>query len=145
MKISLNFFFIFLFSFAGVLTLSAQDEEEPQVIRVRKESNLAKAVFDNAEFRLMAIDRFGNPKENKIVSYKLWIKSRSTTIGLDGFNNSLTGEMINALKKQTKATKIFFTDITAQDDNGHPVKLPDVIDTWFPECGNCDSGKNRRR
>lgn len=126
-------------------TVLAQEEEEPQVIRVRRESNLAKAVFDNTEFRLMAIDRFGNPKENKIVSYKLWIKGRSGTTPFEGFNNALTGEMISALKKQTKATKIFFTDISVQDDNGHLVKLPDVVEAWFPDCNNCEKGTQRRR
>lgn len=122
-----------------------QEEDEPQTIRVRRESNLAKAVFDNTEWRLMAIDRFGNPKENKIVSYKLWIKGRAGTKPFEGFSNALTGEMISALKKQTKAIKIFFTDISAQDDNGHLVKLPDVVEAWFPDCGNCEKGTQRKR
>lgn len=121
----------------------AQDEE-PQTIRVKKESNLAKAVFDNTEFRLMAIDRFGNPKENKIVSYKLWIRGKGATTALDGHSNSLTPDMIRALKKQSKAVKIFFTDISVQEDDGHLVKLPDVIDTWFPDCENCEKRPARR-
>lgn len=120
-------------------------EDEPQTIRIKKESNLAKAVFDNTEMRLMAIDRFGNPKENKIVSYKLWIKSRSNAYAMEGYANSLNADMIQALRKQTKATKIFFTEITAQEDDGHLIKLPDVVEVWFPDCANCESGKSKRR
>ncbi|MES2681025.1 MAG: hypothetical protein V4635_14120 [Bacteroidota bacterium] len=119
-------------------------QDEPQTIRVKKESNLVKAVFDNTELRLMAIDRFGNPKDNKIVSFKMWIKGKSETREFDGHNNSLNAEMINTLKKQSRAVKIFFTEITVQEDDGHLVKLPDVIDTWFPDCANCEKGNKRR-
>ena len=136
--------FIFIGLCAGPLSLAAQ-EEEPQTIKIRRESNLAKAVFDNTEFKLMTIDRFGNPRENKIVAYKLWIRGKGATTALDGYSNSLTPDMIRALKKQSKAVKIFFTDITAQEDDGHLVKLPDVIDTWFPDCENCENGKSKSK
>jgi hypothetical protein len=119
-------------------------QEEPLTIKVKKESNLVKAVFDNTELRLMVIDRFGNPKENRVSSYKFWIKGKGTVKEIDGFSNSLNTEMLAALKKQTKATKIFFTEITATDDDGHLVKLPDIIDTWFPDCSNCEKGNKRR-
>jgi len=130
------------FIFAGKALL-AQDEE-PQTIRVKKESNLFKAAFDNTELRLMVIDRFGNAKENKIVSYTLWIKGKGDAKPLNGYSNSLSGEMINTLKKQTKATKIFFTEITAQEDDGHLTKLPNVVEAWFPECNNCEKDKRRK-
>jgi hypothetical protein len=123
---------------------SAQDDE-PKTIKVKKESNLAKVVFDNTDLRLMVVDRFGNPKENKIVSYKLWIKSKAATRELEGYTNRLTPDMVTALRKEKKATKIFFTELTVQDDDGHLVKLPDVIDTWFPDCVNCEGNKPRRR
>lgn len=135
--------FIIAFSTCS-LFLTAQ-EDEPGTIRIKKESNLSKAVFDNTELRLMVIDRFGNPRDNKVVSYRLWIKSKSATREIEGYSNNLSSEMINSLKKQTKATKIFFTEITVQDDNGHLVKLPDVIETWFPDCTNCETGRSKRR
>lgn len=134
-----------LFLFTSCYFSSTAQDDGPQTIRIKKESNLAKAVFDNTELRLMAIDRFGNPKENKIVSYKLWIKSKSNAYAMEGYSNNLNSEMIQALKKQTKATKIFFTDITAQEDDGHLIKLPDVIEVWFPDCANCESGRSKRR
>ena len=119
-------------------------EEEPQTIRIKKESNILKAVFDNTELRLLAIDRFGNPKENKIVSFLLWVKGQGEGRPLNGFSNSLSGEMINLLKKQKKATKIFFTEVTVEEDDGHLTRLPDVIDVWFPDCTNCEKDKRRR-
>lgn len=132
-------FLLFAFSFTDV---AAQD---PKTIRVKKESTLSKAVFDNVDLRLMVIDVYGNPKENKVVSYKLFVKNKKETREFSGFSNSLTADMINYLNKQRKAAKIFFTDVSAIDDHGHLVKLPDVIDTWFPDCKNCEPGNKRRR
>jgi hypothetical protein len=119
-------------------------QEEPRSIRIRKESKLAKAVFDNTELRLIVMDRYGNPRDNRIMSFKLFVKTRRETKMFEGFNNSLTGEMINYLNRQKQASKLFFTEITARDDSEHAVKLPDVIETWFPDCKNCEQGKKKR-
>jgi hypothetical protein len=124
--------------------INAQDQE-PETIRIKKESRLVKAVFDNTEHRLMAVDRFGNPRENKIVSYKLYVKTRRETKEFTGYSNKLNDEMVNYLNKQGSATKIFFTEVSAEDDDGHLVKLPDVIETWFPDCRNCDKPAKRKR
>lgn len=142
MTIFLKFPLIAVLSLAPIV-LAAQNDE-PKTIRIKKESNLVKVVFDNTELRLMAIDRFGNPKENKIVSYQLWIKGKGDAKPLIGYNNSLTAEMVAALKRQNKATKIFFTEITVEEDDSHLVKLPDVIEVWFPDCSNSAKDKRRR-
>ena len=115
----------------------AQDEE-PRTIRFKKESNLAKAVFDNTRLRLVVMDRYGNPRENRIMSYKFYVKTKKDTREFEGHSNELSSEMINYLNKQKKAAKIFFTSIIVKDDEGHLLPLPDVIDAWFPDCGNCD-------
>ena len=115
--------------------------QEPETIRFKKESNLVKAVFDNTDPKLFAVDRFGNPRENRILSYKLYVKTKKETKQFEGSSNTLSGEMLNYLNKLKSATKIFFTEITVEDEAGHPLKLPDVIDTWFPDCKNCEPKK----
>ncbi len=129
--------FTFLISFLFICI--ASKAQEPAVIKVKKESDLVKVVFDNVDLKLMAVDRFGNPRQNQVVSYKLWIKGKGDAKMFPGSNNSLSPEMIKELNKQKKATKIFFTDINVKDDDEHALKLPDVIDTWFPDCKNCDN------
>src|SRR5690606_7139264 len=111
--------------------------DAPATIRVRKESNLSKAVLDNTENRLFVVDRFGNPRENEIVAYELTVKSKRETRRFTGYSNALTREMIGYLNKQKSSTKIFFTGIVAKDEGDHPVNLPDVIEVWFPECRGC--------
>ncbi len=132
--------FILIFSFLFVYETS--HAQEPNVIKIKKESDLVKVVFDNVDLKLMAVDRFGNPRQNQVVSYKLWIKGKGDAKMFPGSNNSLSPEMIKELNKLKKATKIFFTDINVKDDDEHALKLPDVIDTWFPDCKNCDNKKS---
>jgi hypothetical protein len=113
-------------------------QTSPATIKVRKESNLSKAVFDNTQPALVVMDRFGNPVENEIVNYTLYIKYKGDTKAFEGFTNKLSPDMVNYLKKTKKASKLFFTGIQAKDNNGHLVKLPDVIEVWFPDCKSCE-------
>lgn len=122
------------------LSLSAQ---EPNVIKVKREQNLVKVYFDNTELKLTPVDRFGNPKDNKVVSYKLWIKGKDKSF--QGFTNQLSSEMAQALNKLKKATKIVFTEIKVEDDNGHLISLPDVYETWFPDCKNCGNTGGKKQ
>ncbi|MBP9069093.1 MAG: hypothetical protein KBG47_06270 [Bacteroidia bacterium] len=126
--------FILIFS---LFTLSVSAQEPVGTIKIKREQNLVKAVFDNVEYKLMAIDRFGNPQENTFASYTLWIKEKKSTKKFAGYSNTLTPEMLKELKSLKRATKIFFTNIKVNGDDEHLVDLPDVIDTWFPDCANC--------
>ena len=130
----LFFKIIFLAFCSSTLSVFSQ---EPQTIKFKRESNLVKVVFDATESKLFVIDRFGNPRENKVASYKLYVKAKRETKEFTGYGNTLSDEMIKYLNKQNNATKIFFTEISAVDDDEHLIKLPDVIETWFPRCGNC--------
>ncbi|MDX2174217.1 MAG: hypothetical protein SFY56_14035 [Bacteroidota bacterium] len=133
MKLFIKIFFI--------LALALQTEivqaQEPKTIKVKKESNLVKAVFDNTEFKLIVVDRFGNPKDNRIASFKLYVKTKKDTKEFQGFSNSLSPEMIKYLNKLKKSAKLFFTEINVEEDDTHLIKLPDAIDQWFPNCENC--------
>lgn len=131
-----NFAVILIFGVLAFLCpeLAAQYEDGPKTIRFKKETDLAKAKFDNTGPRLFVIDRYGNVRENRIGSYKLYVKTKRGVKAFDGFSNELTPEMITFLGKQKEAVKIFFTEIKAIDEGEHLVPLPDVIEVWFPEC-----------
>lgn len=129
----------FFILFAG----TSMAQQDPPTIKVKKTSDLVKAEFDNVNLKLIALDRFGNPKENAIVSFVLWIKE-TPEVPYTCKTENLTREMLNALNSCKKATKIFFTNVLAQEADGHQVKLPDVIDVWFPDCKNCSPKKAQK-
>lgn len=139
-----NCFKYLLLAFGFLILCQVSRAQEPPSIKVRKSSNLAKAVFDNTSDKLIVMDRFGNPTESRILYYRLHIKLKRETKIFEGHSNSLTPEMLNFLKGLSSATKLFFTDIKAEEEGGHLSELPDVIETWFPDCGNCDKKRNRR-
>jgi hypothetical protein len=124
---------LFIFS---LLALCVNAQEPVGTFKIKREQNLVKAVFDNIEYKLIAIDRFGNPQENTFASYNLWIKEKRGMKKFVGYSNTLTPEMLKELKSVKKAVKIFFTNIKVNGDDEHLVDLTDVIDTWFPDCKN---------
>jgi len=128
MRFRLTLIVFFLIFFYNKISLA----QEPQVIRVKKELNLKKVVFDNSEFRLMVIDRFGNPRENKIASYQLDIKMPNEIKIFFGFGNNLSQEMLNYLYKLDKAANMFFIKIMVYDEDEHLINLPDFKEEWVP-------------
>lgn len=128
--------------FCASYKLSAQ--QPTNTIKVKKAEDLVKAEFDNVNLKLIAVDRFGNPRESAILSYVLWIKTDPDKPYYSK-SFSITPEMQQALNTCKSSTKIFFTNIVAQEADGHQVKLPDVIDVWFPDCKNCTPKKQKKR
>ena len=118
---------IFLF-LANKISLA----QEPKIIRVKKELNLKKVVFDNSNFVLIVIDRFGNPRENKIASYQLDIKMPNETKIFFGFGNNLSQEMLNYLYRLDKAANMFFIKNMVYDEDAHLINLPDFKEEWVP-------------
>lgn len=132
-------FFILLLCTHQVL----RAQQPTNTIKVKKAEDLVKAEFDNVNLKLIAVDRFGNPRESAVLSYVLWIKTDPDKPYYSK-NFAITPEMQQALNTCKSSTKIFFTNIVAQETDGHQVKLPDVIDVWFPDCKNCTPKKIKK-
>ncbi|HQQ93844.1 MAG TPA: hypothetical protein PLQ93_04780 [Bacteroidia bacterium] len=126
----------------GFIPLLSTAQEVPS-IKVRKTSNLAKVVLDNTEYRLVVFDRFGNPTEANILHYRLHIQGKRDTREFEGKSNVLSPEMIRYLKALSHSCKLYFTEISVEEEGGHVTVLPDAIEMWFPECKNCEPTKKR--
>ncbi len=122
---------------AGLLgcTCIAYAQEQPaESIKVTKVEQLVKAEYDNTQYKLVGIDRFGNPKLSAVRSFELHYNLNGNLYKYVSYSSGLTPEMLESLKKLKIAQKIFFTKIKAEDDNGHLVELPDLIEMHFPDC-----------
>lgn len=129
----LRFSTIFLLLFSSLLCA----QENVETIKVKKVQQLVKAEYDNTQYKLIALDRYGNPKEESVRSFELHYAIKNKLYRFSSYSNKLSPEMLGSLKELKKAQKIFFTKIKAEDDEGHVVELPDVIEVHFPECKNC--------
>lgn len=125
-----------LFIIIGLFIMSPIfSQEEPQKITIRKESNLAKASYDNVDYKLIAQDKFGNIVNHVVKSFELHYRISNKKIKMMiSYSESLTPEMLEEFKKLKEAKKIFFTKIMAEDEFGNVVRLPDVIEVQFPDC-----------
>jgi hypothetical protein len=131
-------FLLFLLSF----TFAVSAQQGVNTFKIKREQNIVKAVFDNNDYKLVPIDKYGNPKENEFASFTLWIKEKRSTKKFVSGTGFMTPEMLQELKSLKKATKIFFTNIKVKEDDEHFADLPDIIDTWFPDCKNCSNKNN---
>ncbi|MCA6436423.1 MAG: hypothetical protein IM600_17640 [Bacteroidetes bacterium] len=127
-------FYFLLMTLFCTCSLNAQ---EPAVIKFKKESKYAKAVFDNVDNQLVVIDVYGNPTSAKIAKFKLYVKTKKDTKEFAAYSNALNMEMLNYLKKLKSSAKLFFTEINVQEEDNHLSKLPDAIEQWFPVCNGC--------
>ena len=135
-----TFTFIILLSF---LRLGAQ--EPVGTIKVKKVQQLVKAEYDNTEYKIIALDRYGNPKTESVRSFELHYAIKKKLYRFVSYSNQLSPEMLGSLKELKKAQKIFFTKIKAEDDEGHMVELPDVIEVHFPDCKNCGTNNKKNK
>ncbi len=133
-KLIIQCFFLLLLQFFSVKNLISQ-ENGIDKITVKKESNLVKAFFDNNELKLIAQDKYGNIDHHAIRSFEMHyeVKKKKLKI-LKSSSMYLTLDMLHDLNTLKEAKKIFYTKITAEDQNGILVNLPDVIEMHFPRC-----------
>lgn len=116
----------------------AQETNEVQSIKIKKEALYVKAAFDEADYKVIAFDRYGNPHEEAIKSFSVFYKEGKKTYEAAVTGNTFPANTIKFLtKKKQTATKICLTKIKAEDKEGHLQDLPDLCDiVIFPDCKN---------
>ena len=126
---------IFLVYFSVSCTF-AQTNSDLKTITIKKEATLVKAAFDEAEYKVIAFDRFGNPHENAVKSFVIFYKEKNSAYEKKISGNVFTEEVINYLTKKRKtATKICISSIIAESRDGHLEELPSLCDiVIFPDC-----------
>lgn len=123
---------LFLLQATGI----AQEEDAVQTISVKKSSLFSKAAFDEADYKVIAFDRFGNPHESAIKSFSIVYQEGKTLYEAPVVGNTFPEKTIRFLtKKKATATKICLTKLVAADKDGHEEPLPDLCDiVIFPDC-----------
>lgn len=121
-----------------------QDGGTPGTIKIRKQQLLKKAEYDETEYKVIAVDVYGNPKLESVASFELHFAIKGKRYQFFSPNNKLTAEMLKELKNIKKATKVWFTKIKGAEADGHLVDLPDFDYMIFPKCENCPKGKKNK-
>lgn len=129
--------FLFFISLIFISNQVLKAQEEPvKKIKIEKEYAYVKAAFNEADYKVVAFDKFGNPHQDAIKSFVIqYIEDKKVyQSAVEG--NVFPEKTIKFLTKKKKyATKICLIKIVAQDKEEHLQSLPDLCDiVIFPDC-----------
>jgi len=118
--------------------------QEVEKIKIKKEDPFFKAEFDETNYKVIALDKYGNPHENVIKSFKITFQDTQGHFESKVVGNTFPEKTIKYLKKRTRATNLCLKEIVAEDTDGHVQSLPDKCGVLiYPDCKNCDPNKKK--
>lgn len=121
-----------------ISSIFSQEKIETSIkkIKIEKESYFVKAAFDEANYKVVALDKYGNPYAQAIKSFTIKYLDGKTTYEAPVMGNVFPDNTIKFLTKKRKyATKICLSKLVAEDKDGHLENLPDLCDIIiFPDC-----------
>jgi hypothetical protein len=131
-----KFLFLIVIFTLQIFQIKGQENNEVKTIKIKKEAFFTKAVFDEAEYKVVAIDKNNNPHFNAIKSFVIIYKGKKNVYQLKVEGNVFPKKTIDFLtKKKKEATKIVLSQIKAEDSEGHLEVLPDIYNVViFPDC-----------
>ncbi len=131
---------LLLFSICFLYVTNVTAQEEPNTgtkkIKIEKELPFVKAAFNEAEYKVVAFDKFGNPHMEAITSFVIQYIENKKVYQAPVKGNVFPEKTIQFFtKKRTLATKVCLINIVAADENAHSQSLPDLCDiVLFPDC-----------
>lgn len=118
--------------------------QEVEKIKIKKEDPFFKAEFDEANYKVIALDKYGNPYENVVKSFKITFQDTQGHFENKVVGNTFPDKTIKYLKKRTRVTNLCLKEIVAEDAEGHVQTLPDKCGVLiYPDCKNCDPNKKK--
>ena len=135
-----------LLSFILTLSSFVSNSQEIETIKIAREETFLKADFDETEYKVFALDKYGNPYMDVVKSFVITFQDSKGHFQSAVVGNTFPKKTINYLTKgRTKATNVCLKEIVAEDKEGHVQKLPDKCGVLiYPDCKNCDPNKKKK-
>lgn len=93
-------------------------------IKVRKTGQLIKVEFDNVNYRLIGIDRFGNVLDTAVVEFQMSVTIQGKFFNERGIGPGLSDQMHLLMEKCEVGDILYFKNIKAKDKNGVLMDAP---------------------
>ncbi len=105
---------------------SAQEGEDEfrGTIKVQKTGHINRIIFDNVNYRLIAIDQYGNPLDSAIQEFQLGVSIKGIYYKEQTKGSILSYQMQQLLGKCDQTSVIFFDKIKAKDRSGTVLDMP---------------------
>jgi hypothetical protein len=122
---------IFCLLLLNTPNLFSQDSSEHHgSIKLQRSGQLAKVYFDEVNYRLVGIDRFGNVLDSAVVEFTFSVTIKGIFYTESATGNMLTYQMQNLLGKADRSSRILFDKIKAKERNGTIIDMPPVRYTF---------------
>lgn len=99
-------------------------------IKVRKTGQLVKVKYDEVNYRLIGIDRYGNVIDTAVVEFQMSVSIQGVFHKFNVVGFALTNEMRQLLERTGGETQLFFKNIKVKDRYGALLKMPDIQYTY---------------
>lgn len=99
-------------------------------IKVRKTGQLVKVKYDEVNYRLIGIDRYGNVIDTAVVEFKMSVSINGVFYTFNAIGPALSTEMHAVIERNLGETQLFFKNIKVKDRYGAILKMPDIQYTY---------------
>lgn len=126
MRIYFKLIVVLLLQLASI-SLCAQNDTINQykgTIKIKKKGDVVKVVFDNVNYRLVGIDRYGNVLDTAVVQYKVSVTVRGIFYESKITGSFLNANIANAIERCDSPTKIYFDQIKVRNKEGALFDMP---------------------
>jgi hypothetical protein len=114
-----------LLLFFLLLTVPAFSQEEGRgSIKLEKRGQLSKVQFDDVNYRLIAIDQYGNILDTAVVEFRMSVTIKGIFYSESVVGYALSYQMQQLLGKCDRSSVIRFDQIKARDRYGSVVAMP---------------------
>lgn len=112
--------------------LWSQESPNPRrgIVKVQKTGLLAFIKFDNVNYRLIAIDRYGNINDTAVVEFTIRCSIRGLAYKETTASGNLSMHLQQLLYRRDGTTTLYFSKIKARDKNGTLLEMPDFKYTF---------------
>ena len=125
----MKFRILFLLLFVCFYSYS---QDSIATLKVKKKKIYSKAVLDNIDYKIVAIDVVGNPVESVVSSFSLTYRNgKDETITIASNSSKLNSEMISVMEQQSKLKEIKFHNIVAVT----PTNTMEILPDFEEQCG----------
>src|SRR5258708_5473783 len=97
-----------------LLTSYSSFSQEVEKIKIKKEDTFFKAEFDETNYKVIALDKYGNPYEEVIKSFDITFQDTDGHFETSVVGNTFPDKTIKYFKKRKRATNVCLKKIVAQ-------------------------------
>lgn len=115
---------IFFFVITNSIFSQENNTGNRGTIKLQKTGQLSKIQFDNVNYRLIGIDRYGNVLDSAVVEFEMSVSISGIFYSEKTVGPILSYQMQQLLGRCDRTTKIFFEKIKAKDQNGTLLNMP---------------------